>query len=255
MNVYRHLLPIALNYWVRIQLGGLMNKNEGDVLEIQIDELFQDIDETPASDEESKALQESKKLELTQSMTKRINEVKAKTERETRDSLAKELGYENYADMKRAEENNIIKKQGYDPDDLEKVLEPLMKKRLADDPRLKRLEALEQRERDEYIQAQIIAINEATGQQLKITDLPQATLDLWAKGIDLEQAYYATHGKQIINKVKTQIENGTLNHLATGSSSQQPKMRRLTEEEKSIYRAIAPHLTEEELNKKTTQVK
>lgn len=187
-------------------------------------------------------------------MTARINEVKTKTEKETLDRVAKELGHESYAAMKKAEEMSLIKKQGYNPDELEKVLEPILKKRLEDDPRFKRLEALEQRDRDEYVRTQLAAINDATGQQLKITDLSKDTVDLWSKGIPLEQAYYATEGKQLINKVKNQVNNGSLEHLAVGSGSQQPKVRRLTESEKDIYRSIASFLTEDELNKKTVPV-
>jgi len=226
-----------------------LNKQGEEVLDIDIDDLFKDLDDTQSSKD-----LDPTKIQMTQVMTQRINDVKTKTEKETLDRVAKELGYETYADMKKAEEANLIKKQGYNPEDLEKVIEPLVKKRLADDPRLKEFETFKQRERDEYIQSQITAINEATGQQLKITDLPQATLDLWAKGVDLEQAYYATEGKQIISRVKNQNSNGSLDHLATGSSSQQPKMRRLTEAEKDIYRSIATHLTEEDLNKKTVPV-
>lgn len=226
------------------------NKDGENILELSIDDLFKDEDVTPASEEEK----EAKKLELTQGMTKRINEVRAKTEKETKDNLAKELGFESYEAMKKAKEDELISKKGYNPKDIKEVLDPLVEKRLADDPRFKELEAFKARERDAYIQAQLTAINEATGQQLKIADLPQATLDLWAKGLNLEEAYYATHGKQIITKVKSEVSNGSLSHLATGGGAGQPKLRRLTEEEKAMYRAIAPHMTEEELNKKTTPV-
>jgi len=224
-----------------------------DLEELGIDELFND-DETPASTEQTPEQVAEAKLKQTQAVTARINEVKTKIEKETLDRVAKELGYESYAVMKKAEETKLIKDKGYNPEDLEKVLEPILKKRLEDDPRLKRLEALEQRERDEYVQTQLTAINEATGQQLKITDLAPETLELWGKGINLEQAYYASQGKQLIAKAKTQTNNGSLDHLAVGSGSQQPKLRRLTEQEKDIYRSIAPHITEDELNKKTTPI-
>jgi len=229
-----------------------------EVLDIELDDLFKDIDETPASDTDQPPVTktpEQKKVELTQAMTKRINEVKTKAEKDTLERVAKELGFESYAVMKKTEEANLVKKQGYNPDDLEKVIEPLVQRRLADDPRLKKLEALEERERNEYVQSQLTAINTATGQTLTVKDLPKDTLDLWAKGVDLEQAYYATQGKQLLAKSKNQVENGTLDHLAIGSTAQQPKLRRLTESEKDMYRSIAPHLTEEDLNKKTVEVK
>jgi len=228
-------------------------KGEDNTLkDVELDDLFKDDDATPASLNNKEVTDQ--KLLQTQAVTARINEVKLKTEKETMDKVAKELGYTSYADMKKAEETKLIKEKGYNPEDLEKVLEPILKKRLEDDPRFKRLEALEERDRDEYVKTQLAAINEATGQQLKITDLPKETIDMWAKGINLEQAYYATQGKQLINKVKTKTGNGSLDHLYVGSSSQQPKTRRLTESEKDIYRSIAPHLTEDDLNKKTVDI-
>lgn len=233
-----------------------MDKHEGDdeVLDLEIDELFKD--DTSASEEEQPAkTPEEKKDELTKTVTKRINEVKAKTERETQDKIAKELGYENYAAMKKAQEDDIIKKKGYKPEDIASLVETLVEKRIKEDPRLAKLTALEESERDKYVEAKLAAINEATGQKLTVKDLPKETVDLWAKGIDLEQAYYATQGKTVIAKVKNQANNGSLDHLNVGGSSGQPKMRRLTAEEKEIYRSIAPHLTEDELNKKTVEVK
>lgn len=229
-----------------------------EIMDIELDDLFDDPDVTPASEDDQKPepkTLEQKKVEMTQAVTKRINEVKSKTEKETLERVAKELGFENYAAMQKSKEADIIKKQGLNPEDVENVIEPLVLKRLADDPRLKRLEALEARERDEYIQSQLNAINTATGQTLTVKDLPKETLDLWAKGVGLEQAYYATQGKQLIAKSKGQIENGTLEHLATGASTQPLKTRKLTEDEKAMYRQIAPHLTEDDLNKKTVEVK
>lgn len=221
-----------------------------DDLELDIDELFEDPDATPASDDSSKL----QPKDMTQAMTKRINEVKAKTEREVQDKVAKELGYENYAEMKKVKEDDLIRKHGFNPEDINEILEPLLKERLADDPRLKRLEALEARDRENYIAAQLASINETTGQKLKVTDLPQETLDLWAKGIELEQAYYATHGKTIITQGVNKDHNGSLGHLANPAGGGQVKLRRLTAEEKELYRSINPHITEEELSKKTTPV-
>ena len=226
-----------------------------EVLDVDIDELFKDPDASPTSEDDHVVkTPEEKKLELTQAMTKRINEVKSKTEKETLERVAKDLGYESYVAMKKVGEADLIKKQGFNPEDIEKVVEPLVQQRLANDPRLKKLEALEQRERDEYVQSQLAAINTATGQNLTAKDLSKETLELFAKGVGLEQAYYAVNGKEIIAKNKSQINNGTMDHLGTGSSGQGVKTRKLTEEEKDMYRSIAPHLTEDELNKKTVTV-
>lgn len=255
-------------YWVRIQLGGIqMNLKklnllpvniqlfadgaEGDDdIEIDVEDLFNDTEVPPTSTSTST----TETGDLTQAMTKRINDVRTKAERDTQDAVAKSLGYADYADLQKQSENNLIKQHGYNPEDLEKVLEPLLQKRLADDPRLKKLEALEEKERDAYILTQLNSINEATGQNLKLTDLPQATLDLWSKGIDLEKAYYATEGKNLINKVKASAANGSMEHLAPGATHGATKTRRLTPDEKAMYRAINPYITDEELSKVTTPI-
>lgn len=242
-NTTNTLLPI------NIQLFAEGGDND---IELDIDDLFNDPEAAPTSTEQNPS--NTPDLDMTKAMTKRINEVKAKTEREAQDKVAKDLGFENYAAMKKAQEEDLIKQRGYDPEDMADLLEPLIQKRLADDPRLKKLEQIEARERDLYVQSQLAAINQATGQQLKMADLPQDTLDLWSKGIELEQAYYATHGKTLLTKTASQNQNGSLAHLATGSSSGQVKTRRLTNEEKEMWRAIVPGITEEELSKKTTKI-
>ena len=41
--------------------------------------------------------------------------------------------------MQKTKQNDLLKQQGYDPTDLEKVIEPLIQQRLADDPRFKKI--------------------------------------------------------------------------------------------------------------------
>lgn len=227
-----------------------------ETLDIDIDDLFKDPEDSQLPDDTSNDPdnKSAPKIDLTKTMTERINTVRRDTEKEVLERVAKENGYESYSAMKKAQEEKLVKDHGFDPKDIEAVLEPMLKQRLADDPRFKKLEELEQRERDTYIQAQLAAINKTTGQQLKVTDLPKETLDLWGKGVELEQAYYATHGKAIISKGVSQLQNGTLNHLAPGSGAGAVKTRKLTEDEKEMWRAIVPGITEKELAEKTTPV-
>lgn len=217
-------------------------------LDLDIDDLFKD----PSDDSSASKLEPS---QMTQAMTARINEVRTKTEKETMEKIAKDLGFTSYEELQKAKENELIEKHGYDPKDIEAVIEPLLAKRLADDPRLQKLAEYEAREREAYIQSQLAEINKATGQNLKSEDLSQETLDLWSKGIELEQAYYATQGKTIITKGVSQSLQGSLAHLAPGSGAGSIKTRKLNEEEKAMWRAIVPGITEEELSKKTTQIK
>lgn len=221
--------------------------------EITIDELFTDPAVTPPANENDP--NNPTEPDLTQAMINRINQVKSKTEKEVQERIAKELGFENYAAIQKAIEEDLIKKHGYNPEDIDKVLEPLLQKRLADDPRLQKLEALEARERESYIAVQLKEINTVTGQNITQADLSQETLDLWAKGVDLSKAYYAVQGNEIITKNISQLQNGDLTHLAPANSGTKVKVRGLTNAEKDIYRSIIPGITEEELNKKTTPIK
>lgn len=243
-----------------IEKGVLSND---DSLDKEIDDLFKDPEESqPQENEASTKIDgdgEKSKSDMTQNMINRINEVKRKTEQEVLERVAKEAGYESYAAMKKAKEDNLLKEHGIDKDDVEKVIKPLLEQRLADDPRLKKLEEYEQRERDIYVNQQLSAINKTTGQNLKITDLPQETIELWAKGIDLEKAYYATHGKTLITKGISQVNNGTLSHLAPSGSAGSVKTRSYTEEEKAMYASILGmagyKVTDKELAAKTVAIK
>lgn len=226
-----------------------MQRNQG-VDSLNIDDLFKDEDDSPASEPSSTEKPEG---ELTQNMINRINTVKQNTEKETQEKIAKELGYESYDAMKKAKTEKTIKDAGFDPKDVEEILEPLLKQRLSDDPRLKKLEEYEKREQDRYVEQQLASINQATGQQLKIEDLPKETLELWAKGIELEQAYYATQGKEILTKGVSQVSQGSMTHLAPAGGVGSVKTRKLTAEEKDMWRSIVPGITEEELAKKTTK--
>lgn len=218
---------------------------DGEILDIKIDDLFADDPEgTPPVPEETK-------VELTAAMTKRINEVRAKTEATVRDSLAKELGFDSYEAMQKAKTKKEITEAGYNPDDLEKLIEPMVEKRLASDPRMQKLQQLEEQEKKAYITSQLSEIEKLTGLKVTEADLSKETLDLWGKGVDLSQAYIATNPTKVIGAAG----KGSTAHLASGSGAGQPKSRSLTQAEKEFYKSINPYATDEELSKKTIEVK
>lgn len=235
-------------------VGGLMKKQpellpltiqlfaEGDPLNLNIDDLFNDPDTPPVSDPVG---QEG----MTERMTKRINDVKAKTAAETREAMAKELGYENYETMLKSRERSSLENAGYNPEELEAVINPIIEQRIANDPRMARIADFEAREREQYITNQLKEINQATGQQLTLDQLPQETINLWGNGLDLKQAYFATHGEALVNKNMSNHMKGGTTHLASHGSGSTPNSRGLTASEKETYRAIVVGITEEELDK------
>ena len=215
-------------------------------LELTLDELFQDDPESGTPP----LVNDTQKLELTAAMTKRINEVKAKTEATVRDEVAKNFGFESYDAMQKAKDKKLITEAGYDPEDLEKIIEPLLEKRLANDPRMQKLQLIEKQEQTASINSQLSEIEKLTGLKVKETDLSQETLDLMKKGVPLAQAYIATNSLKILGANK-----GTTDHMASGAGAGQIKMRGMTQDEKAFYKSINPHITDEALNKKTIEVK
>lgn len=229
-------------------------------LELSIDDLFKDSEESLTQEETSIESDSSDKNSesdegMTERVRNRINDVRRKTEQDTQEKIAKELGYNSYSEMLKAKESNLIKEHGYDEEDIEKLLTPLLEARLAADPRFKKLEEIEQREKQSYIDEQLKAINKLCGNKYKsVEDLPETTRNLWAKGVELEDAYIATAGKELLTKNAANVQKGSLTHLAPTSSNGGTKKRGLTEYEKQMYRSIMPDITEEELNSKTIDI-
>ena len=222
-----------------------MQPNPG-ALDLNLDDLFKEEPAagTPPANDETQ-------LNLTEAMTKRINEVKAKTEAAVRDEVAKDLGFENFEAMQKAKDKKFITEAGYNPEDLENIIEPLIEKRLASDPRMQKLQKFEEQEQQAYMNAQLAEIEKLTGLKVSAADLPPATLELWKKGVDLSNAFIATNPTKII----AANTRGSTAHMASGGGVGQAKVRTLTQDEKAFYKSINPNITDEELNKKTLEVK
>lgn len=228
-------------------------------IELSVDDLFKDPEDSQTQDNSQGQSSDDSKNDgnenLTKNMTKRINEVRRKTELEVQDRVAKQAGYASYEDMMKATERKIVEDQGYDPDEINKLLEPLIEKRLSNDPRFKKLEEIESREKDAYLSQQLAAINKISDVKYKsVNDLPNETLNLFAKGVDLKQAFYATQGEGLLSKAANKANNGSLNHLAPLPNGNGVKTRGLNADEKAMYRMIIPGITEEELSKKTIEI-
>lgn len=224
-------------------------------LDMDIDDLFKDPENSQTQEASTEDGEKTpQKEQMTETVTKRINEVRAKTEKDTADKIAKELGYESYEAMQQANRDKLIKDNGLNPEDVNKIIDPIIEQKIAADPRMKKLAEYEEREKTKYINDQLAAINQTTGQKLKLEDLSPEVLDLWSKGIDLEKAYYAVNGKQILTGKTSKAEGGSMDHLAPTPGAKQGKVRLLTEEEKAMWRSIMPDITEEELAKKTIDV-
>lgn len=234
-------------------------------IELDIDDLFKDpVEDTgPAAndnqDNKSPDTDKSRDEEdMTKAVSNRINSVKQKTETETQDRVARELGYKDYVELQANREKKILEEAGLDKDDadISAVIDKLVEKRLANDSRFKKLEEFELSERNSFVASQLNEINKATGNNFaSIDQLPKETLKVWEKIGDLKQAYYATQGETLLSKVESKQQNGSLAHLGEQSAqSTGQKARGLTKQEKAIWRSVFPDITDEELSKKTVDI-
>lgn len=229
-----------------------MNEKENETLDIDIDDLFKD-PEGSQPDEEKEEKPSQPNEEMTKAVSERINTVRKKAESETEERVAKELGYDSYEAMRKANENKLLKSAGIDETDEELMaaINKIVEQRINDNPRMKKLAEIEEDEKNKFVKAQLKEINEMTGNKFtSIDELPKETLDMWGKIGNLSQAYFATQGASLLNKSRAEKSNGSLSHLANGGSgSSGTKMRPLTEEEKDIYRMVMPDISDDELSK------
>lgn len=232
-----------------------------------IDDLFKDEDditvegpENSTGEQTGEEKDETNPVITTKAVSERINEVRRKTQTETRDSVAKELGFNSYTEMmankSKQQETEIIKEAGLDEEAVAKTVEQLVNKRLAEDPRMKKLEEFETQQRADFVSKQLKEINELTGNTFtEIGQLPPDTLKMWELTGDLKKSYLATQGEGMIRQIKESAKRGSTTHLAEGGNANNIKVRPLTEEEKAMYRWVNPNISEEELNKKTVEDK
>lgn len=218
-------------------------------LDLSLDDLFKDDEDLATGTLPVKT--EEQKAEMTANVTKRINEVKTKTEAAVRESIAKELGFDSYELMQAAKDKRIITEAGYDPEDIEALIGPMLEKRLAADPRMQKLQHAEEQEKKNYISSQLLEIEKLTGLKLTEADLPKETIELWGKGVDLAPAYFATNSAKLI----AANSKGSTAHLASSTGIGGTKLRGFSQSEKDLYKSINPSVTDEELNKKTLEVK
>ena len=71
----------------------------------------------------------------TQAFANRLKEATTKARNEERDNIAKELGYESYADMQKKHEADMLESKGLDPKEVSPIVDELVNKRIAEEDR------------------------------------------------------------------------------------------------------------------------
>lgn len=207
-------------------------------------------DPNPEDNAEAKKQQTK---EYTKNVANRINEVR----KEERDSIAKQMGFESYDAMIKSKEDKIITDKGYDPKDLEPIVEGIVKSRLENDPRIKELNQFRQKQVEEYATKELAEITKLTGGEItELKQLPKDVIDIWAKTGSLKAAFLQVQGEQYILKARSGVSKGTTEHLKSPAGATPPatKTRPLTADEKEVWKQFHPTMTEEELNKKTMPI-
>ena len=101
---------------------------------------------------------EDNKTKETQAFARRLKEETGKVRNEERNNVAKSLGYESYEAMQKANEQALLKDKGLDPEEVAPVVEQIVAKRLADDPRLKELESYRQQKVAEWAKKELVEL-------------------------------------------------------------------------------------------------
>lgn len=206
---------------------------------------------TPAANEQPSS------VETTKAFAKRLAEVTDKKVNETREQVAKEAGYNSYADMIKAKETKMLTDKGLNPEDVSPVIEELVKTRLDQDPRIKELEEVRKQRVQEFAKRELGEISKLTnGEITTLEQLPKEVIEIWKTTGSLKAAFLQVKGEELILKAAATTGKGSTTHLASPSGTTTPtsKTRPLTDEEKRTYKYFNPNITDEELNKKVYSV-
>ena len=229
----------------------------------ELEELFRDDEtqqETPPATETENPQEDDKKSEdvtSTQTFARRLKESTDKARKEERDNIAKSLGYESYDDMQKKRERDLLDSKGLDVDDVSPVIDEIVKQRLDNDPRMARLAELEAKQVKEFGKQELSELTKLTGGKItSLSQLSREVMESWAKKGSLVKAYMEVEGVNLVNSIRSEQSKGTTEHLAnpSGGVPATPTKRHLTNEEKAMWKAFHPQMTDEELNKKMIDV-
>lgn len=201
---------------------------------------------------------EQKSVTETQAFARRLKEATEKAKSEERESIAKTLGYESYAAMQKAREEEMLKDKGLNPEEVSPVVEQLVEKRLAEDPRLKELDSYRQEKVASWAKQELAELSELTGGKIsKLEDIPKDVIELWKTKGSLKAAYIELNGEKLIREMRSGIageqSRGSTGHLQSPSGTPAPPIdqnkRPLTQKEREVYKLFNPDVTDEQLSK------
>lgn len=197
------------------------------------------------------------KVTETQAFAHRLKEETNKVRNEERENIAKSLGYENYAAMQKSREADLLKENGLNPEEVSPIVEQIVNKRLAEDPRLKELDSYRQQKVNEWAQKELAELKDLTGGKIsKVEEVPKDVIELWKTKGSLKAAYLELKGEELIREARISAageqSKGSTSHLKSPSGTPfvpEEGKRPFTEQEKEIYKLFNPDVTDEQLSK------
>lgn len=223
----------------------------------ELDNLFDEANsEVSPTSQNGDTSPEPNKVEETKRVSERIKTVKAETELETRDNVAKELGYESYKDMLEKRNRKELEEKGYDPNDVEPLIQQKAQELLKSDPSYKLLRELEEQKLINKANAELLEIQKFNPSIKTLDDLSDSVFELAKTTGSLKRAYLALEGDKLIIAQKSKQSAGNTSHLITpsGNPGADNTVRPLTKEERAIYKKFNPEMTDEQLNKITKKI-
>lgn len=229
----------------------------------ELESLFKETaQETPPAEDgknstETPPTNETEDVTKTQSFARRLKEEKEKAYKEAQNEIAASLGYSSYDELQKHKQNRLLEEKGLDPELVNPVVDEIVKKRLAEDPRMKELEELKQRQITEFAKKELEDVNKLAGTNFaSLEEVPKDVIEDWKKTGSLKKSYINLHGEELILKARSEASKGSTTHLnnPSGAAPEGKAKRHLTDEEKRLWKFFNPNMTDEELNNKYKEV-
>jgi hypothetical protein len=190
-----------------------------------------------------------------ENVRKRINQVKAKTEQETLERVAKENGFENYQAMQKSKELKLFAEKGLEESAAMEVFNKLFEDRKKTDPDFIELQKYKEVQANKWAEDELKKFNELTGLTYKLEDLPTEVFTDAKNKKSLTKALMGWKGDEVLKAVvikKAAEQNGTAEHLKQISSgSNESSFKQITPEAMRYYKSAFPNMSEDDIKKKS----
>lgn len=196
-----------------------VNLDDLDSLTDEIKALFQDTEEqaTPPVNDDDTTQSDTEQIkgkEGAKQFAERLKEQSAKAVKLEQEKMAKLAGFNSYDEFVKSCENKIIEDKGFNPEELNPLINEVVETRLKNDPRLQELEMLKQKEAEQFAKHEIEELSKLTGGTItSFDDLPEAVINQWKTNGDLIGSYMLIEGKNLLKRINSTKAKTTTNQI------------------------------------------